>query len=127
MSYQRTTFRMKGGSWERSVAWARHLRQNATAGEASLWNLLRARRLAGAKFRRQHPIGPFIFDFYAPAFRRVVEVDGPGHVGHEIEDGQRQRRLEHEGVRFLRLRTDEIERELDACSRRIEEALAESW
>jgi very-short-patch-repair endonuclease len=58
---------------------ARALRRSVTAAEQALWNLLRNRRLDGAKFRRQKPLGPFIVDFYCEAAKLVIEADGAGH------------------------------------------------
>jgi len=46
--------------------------------EARLWQVLRERP-GGIKFRRQHPVGPYIVDFYCPAARLAVEVDGEAH------------------------------------------------
>ena len=126
MSYERTTFHMDDETWHHTVALARHLRQNESSGEVELWNLLRGRQIAGVKFRRQHPIGPYIVDFYAPAFRLAIEVDGPVHEGREGRDEARQRRLEQEGIRFLRLKTAEVA-EREGCIRKIQEALGSVW
>ena len=59
-----------------SVSRARGLRKALTLPELVLWDELRGSRLAGFRFRRQHPLGPFILDFYCPAARLAVEVDG---------------------------------------------------
>lgn len=61
---------------------ARRLRRDPTVGETRLWSWLRDRRLAGFKFRRQHPIGRYVVDFYCPQARLVVEIDGDGHSPH---------------------------------------------
>ena len=58
-----------------TVLKARALRRNMTLPEGMLWLELR-KRPGGFKFRRQHPIGNYIVDFYCPAVRLVVEVDG---------------------------------------------------
>jgi len=58
---------------------ARYLRKNATPAEQKLWRHLRNREIAGYKFRRQHPVGPYVLDFYCPAARLAIEVDGSGH------------------------------------------------
>jgi very-short-patch-repair endonuclease len=55
---------------------ARQLRQSMTLPEVLLWQQLRGRRLEGLKFRRQHPIGPWILDFFHAASRTAVEIDG---------------------------------------------------
>jgi very-short-patch-repair endonuclease len=59
---------------------ARALRRDSTDSERHLWRLLRARRFAGHKFRRQHPIGPFTADFACTAARLVIEADGGQHA-----------------------------------------------
>ncbi|MEJ0064477.1 MAG: endonuclease domain-containing protein [Caulobacteraceae bacterium] len=56
------------------------MRKNLTPPEARLWQALRGRALDGLKFRRQHPIGPFILDFYCVSARLAVEVDGSVHT-----------------------------------------------
>ena len=60
---------------------AKELRQSLTPAERILWERLRDRRLSSLKFRRQHPIGAFIVDFYCPAARLVIEIDGGIHLG----------------------------------------------
>ena len=55
---------------------ARQLRSNLTEAEIRLWSRLRRKQLDGFRFRRQQPIGPFIVDFFCPAAKLVVEVDG---------------------------------------------------
>ena len=58
---------------------ARQLRQEQTPAEAVLWQVLRTWDLPGYKFRRQHPIGRFIVDFYCPKALLIIEVDGDIH------------------------------------------------
>jgi very-short-patch-repair endonuclease len=58
---------------------ARTLRRQMTLPEVVLWRLLRGGKLRGLRFRRQHPIGPYILDFYCPAVRLAVEVEGMAH------------------------------------------------
>ena len=61
---------------ERLRVLRRALRNNATNAEAILWRYLKRRQLKGRKFRRQHSIGPYIVDFYCPAEKLAVELDG---------------------------------------------------
>src|SRR6476646_9384175 len=87
---------------------ARELRKNLTQTEARLWLKLQGRKMEGWKFRRQAPIGPYIADFYCPAARLVIELDGSSH-DHEDQaeyDERRQRWLEARGLRVLRLSAD---------------------
>lgn len=62
-----------------SLARRRQLRRNSTDTEACLWSHLRAHRFADFKFRRQHPVGPFILDFFCAARRLAIELDGGQH------------------------------------------------
>ena len=55
---------------------ARQLRRQLTPQESRFWYLLRDRRFARYKFRRQHPMGPYILDFACCAARLAVELDG---------------------------------------------------
>jgi ATP-dependent DNA helicase RecQ len=57
----------------------RELRANPSEAEKLLWSVLRAKSVAGIKFRRQHPIEPYIADFYCAKARLVIEVDGESH------------------------------------------------
>ncbi|MBU8539839.1 endonuclease domain-containing protein [Falsiroseomonas tokyonensis] len=59
---------------------ARRLRRDATDAELILWRLLRTRQVA-LKFRRQHPVPPYVADFACVALRLVVELDGGQHGG----------------------------------------------
>ena len=94
--------------------------------EAILWQALRNRRLGGHKFRRQHPVGPFILDFYCHEESLVVEVDGGVHAGRSAADAQRQRALESVGVRFVRVSADLVESDLPSALAAIEAAFTNS-
>lgn len=87
---------------------ARALRVHQTDSEGRLWSELRARRLGGWKWRRQAPIGLFIVDFYCPAARLVVELDGSQHLDQIDYDERRTRYLERGGLRVLRFTSDNI-------------------
>ena len=81
------------------VPFARTLRAGATDAERSLWRLLRSRQVAGSKFRRQRPFGPYILDFYCIEKRLAVEADGGQHFtpeGREA-DARRTEYLEQRG------------------------------
>ena len=79
---------------------ARHLRSTMTDAEASLWHHLRNRALMGCKFRRQHPMGPYIVDFACLEKKLVVELDGSQHS--EAEDASRTKNIEAMGYHVLR-------------------------
>ena len=58
---------------------ARRLRRDVTAQEKKLWRFLQAGQIGGVSFRRQHPVGDYVLDFYAPSLRLAVECDGGQH------------------------------------------------
>jgi very-short-patch-repair endonuclease len=87
---------------------ARELRANRTESEGRLWSELRGRRLGGWKWRRQAPIGPFIVDFYCPAAKLVVELDGSQHLDQADYDARRTRFLESGGLRVIRFGSENI-------------------
>jgi very-short-patch-repair endonuclease len=101
---------------------AKELRQQMTPAEKVLWDRLRSRRLGSFKFRRQHPIGPYIADFYCAAPRLVVEVDGSVHIGQAEADGQRNQQMAEYGYRVLRVSNQAIETDLESVIYRILEA-----
>jgi very-short-patch-repair endonuclease len=73
-----------------------------TPAEAILWRHLRDRRFDGFKFRRQQPVDQYVVDFFCPAARLVVELDGESHIGKEPHDASRQAYLESQGLLVLR-------------------------
>jgi len=104
---------------------ARMNRARETAGEAALWRALRSGAL-GVSFRRQVPLGGrCIADFFAPAAKLVVEVDGPYHSRRRGGDARRDRVLGRAGYRVLRLDDELVRERLDEAVARIRAALAE--
>jgi very-short-patch-repair endonuclease len=94
---------------------ARRLRRESTQTETLLWEQLRHRRLEGLKFRRQHPVGRFVLDFYCAEARLAVEIDGPIHSVpmRQAADLERQNLLEERGITFLRIPAYAVETRLD--------------
>lgn len=92
---------------------ARRLRAALTPPEARLWVALRGGRL-GLRFRRQHPVGPYILDFYCPAAKLAVEVDGLSHnePGRFAHDERRTAWLAAKGVRVIRVQASAVRDEL---------------
>ncbi len=90
-----------------TTEFARDLRRTSSDAEIRLWAHLRARRLAGYRFRRQHPIGPFIVDFACTEQRLVVEADGSPH-SENAADERRTQWLESQGWRVLRFWNNDI-------------------
>jgi very-short-patch-repair endonuclease len=95
---------------ERTFIRARALRRNMSLPEVILWQHLRGLNLAGLRFRRQHPIGPYILDFYCAAVGLAVEVDGQAHDSLERarHDAARAVWLTKHGIRQLRLPAGDI-------------------
>src|SRR5437016_359571 len=86
------------------IATARRLRRDQTEEERQLWRALKAGRFAGFKFRRQHPKGQYLLDFFCPMARLAVELDGFQHglPDHLQRDEERTRFLAGEGIEQLR-------------------------
>jgi very-short-patch-repair endonuclease len=91
---------------------AKSLRTLSTDAEARLWYHLRAKRLGDLKFRRQHPIPPYVADFYCEALRLVIELDGSQH--DEDSDHVRTQALERQGLVVLRFWDNQVLKEIDA-------------
>lgn len=94
------------------LALARQLRRNPTPAERHAWALLRNRRLLGLKFRRQHVLHGFVVDFYCPAAKLVIELEGYPHDGAERSDYDAARAawLRSAGYRVIRVRNREVSR-----------------
>ncbi len=92
---------------------ARELRRDMTPAEKVLWERLRDRRLDGLKFRRQHPLGPFVTDFYCAECRLVVELDGDIHDLQPERDAARTEQFEQYGYRVIRFRNEQVLNDLD--------------
>ena len=104
---------------------ARGMRKAQSRAESALWTLLRDRQAHGAKFRRQHPIHPYIADFACIDAKLIVEVDGKSHdVTDQITyDAERDTKLAAAGWRTLRIRDEEVLSDPSAVQARIIAAL----
>jgi very-short-patch-repair endonuclease len=92
----------------------RELRQNSAPAERHLWHFLRAKRLKGYKFRRQHLVHPFVVDFVCLEKKLVVELDGGQHVDQGCYDEKRTLFLQSKGYTVLRFWNDRIFKETEA-------------
>jgi very-short-patch-repair endonuclease len=81
---------------------AQELRKSSTDAESRLWLRLKNRNLGGFKFRRQHPIPPYIVDFVCLERKLIVELDGGQHAGQIDRDAERTAYLESRGFRVIR-------------------------
>ena len=112
-----------------SYARARAFRQHLTPPEARLWIRLKGDRLAGLGFRKQHPVGPYILDFYCAAAKLAVEVDGSVHgAAHQAaHDARRTAWLKGKGIRVIRVAAlmvrDELGGVLDFIRREAQDRL----
>lgn len=92
--------------------------------EVRLWNQLRNRQVGGLKFRRQHPVEPYVLDFYCPEARLAVEVDGSQHNEDDQvrRDVRRDAFLAAQGIRTLRIAAVDVFQEMDGVIAAILEA-----
>ena len=89
---------------------AREFRKNPTDPEKFLWSCVRSRKLHGFKFRRQHPVGRYIADFFCAEAALVVELDGVQHtiLDQAVYDRIRDEEMAHRGLTVLRIANAEL-------------------
>lgn len=94
---------------------ARALRKHLTDAEVLLWSRLRRRYQGGYRFRKQHPIGPYIADFACIAEKLVVEVDGDTHGDDDAiaYDARRDGFMRERGWRVFRITNEDVFKRLD--------------
>ncbi len=93
---------------------AREFRKEETGAESRVWWMLRARRFAGLKFRRQHVLGNYIADFVCIEARLVIEIDGATHGEDESKrDARRTEEIERAGYRVIRFNNDYVVNDRD--------------
>lgn len=100
---------------------AKKLRANTTPHERALWRALKELPIEGTHFRRQASIGPYVVDFFCPAKRLIIELDG-GHHNDDVirkRDSERQVWLEQEGYRVIRFWNSDVTTDLSAVLERI--------
>jgi very-short-patch-repair endonuclease len=97
---------------------ARAMRKTMSEPEVMLWSRLRGRGPDKPTFRRQHPFGSVILDFYCPAARLAIEVDGATHWDEaaQAKDAARDRWLASQGVRVSRIPASDIYRDLSQAA-----------
>nr|WP_305890902.1 endonuclease domain-containing protein [Methylomonas sp. WSC-7] len=104
---------------------ARTLRTNMTDAEQLIWYRLRRKQMHGVQFYRQKPLLSFIVDFYCPAAKLVIELDGGQHFEpeHQAKDASRDQALAALGLRVLRFDNRQVLLETEAVLAVIEEAV----
>jgi very-short-patch-repair endonuclease len=109
---------------------AKDLRSQTTYPERRLWKAFRNRRLAGLKFVRQEPIGPFIVDFICREKKLIVELDGESHRDRGDYDRRRETYLKEHGYTLLRIANDDVLEDIEGVLAAIVAAAgmdAERW
>ena len=105
------------------LVWAREMRHGMTDAEALLWTLLRNRRIADAKFRRQHPVGRYILDYYCVENKLGIELDGGQHGVAVDYDQRRDDWLRAQGILMLRFWNNQMLTETEAVMEAIYQAI----
>ena len=107
------------------LAFARDLRQKHSDAEHFMWALLRSRRFCGMKFRRQHPVTPYVLDFYCDAAKLAIELDGGQHNTDAARrhDSRRTEFLKTQGIAILRFWNHEVFQDTDDVLEAIHNAL----
>ena len=108
------------------TARARRLRRDATRAERKLWCVLQRAQLLGLSFRRQHPLGKYILDFYCPVIRLAIEIDGGQHNQRrqQARDKRRSLSLQEKGISILRFWNNEVLQNLEGVWEEIERTAA---
>ncbi len=102
---------------------ARKLRKSETKSESLLWNTLRAKQLCGLKFRRQHPVPPYVLDFACIEAKLAIEIDGGYHDLVGEYDLARERLLKSKGWTILRFSDEDVEEDVELVARAIAKTL----
>uniref|UniRef100_UPI0035CAA6D4 endonuclease domain-containing protein n=1 Tax=uncultured Sphingomonas sp. TaxID=158754 RepID=UPI0035CAA6D4 len=99
------------------VAVARKLRRDLSLPEALLWQRLRGKQ-AGLKFRRQHPVGPYVVDLYCPAVKMAIEIDGDAHdrADRPARDAERDAFIAENGLRIVPVSAQRVLTDPDAAA-----------
>jgi very-short-patch-repair endonuclease len=105
---------------------AKELRDKMTLSEKVLWQELDKNKLMGIKFRRQHPIGIYIVDFYAHKLKLIIELDGKYHQNkkQQILDDERTTFLEFNGLKVIRFKNEEILENLETVVQKVKDEIS---
>ncbi len=103
----------------------RVLRQQQTESEKVFWEAVRGNHFDGLKFRRQHPIGPFIADFYCHQYKLVIELDGSVHneIEQQAYDQNRDKWMQEYELTVLRFTNQEVMNNLNLVQQRIRQTI----
>ncbi|HQO36620.1 MAG TPA: endonuclease domain-containing protein [bacterium] len=92
---------------------AREYRKIMSPAERRFWQHVRNKQLHGIYVRRQHPIGPYITDFFVPDLKIVIELDGHSHDTRLEKDAARDDYMKNQGYRVIRLQNEDVMKNLD--------------
>lgn len=100
---------------------AKLLRENMTESETKLWKLLRKKDALGYRFRRQHPFGHYILDFYNHELKLCIEIDGGYHqsVDQKVRDKERDKFTDFNDVAVLRFTNNEVNNDIEKVLEKI--------
>ena len=103
------------GASGRTFASAKRLRGNMTEAENILWERLSKNQLNNCRFRRQHPVGNYIADFYCHKAKLIVEVDGGHHYKNEQAhyDAKRTEELNRLGIKVIRFSNGQVKNDIE--------------
>ena len=113
------------GTFARNFEYAQQNRSKPTPAEDALWNALKSKQLKGLKFRRQHPIGVFIVDFYCHTAQLAIEIDGAYHLeaNQQEYDHNRTMMLREAGIGEIRFSNEAVLNDLESVLEKILEVI----
>ena len=90
------------------------LRRSETPMERKLWKYLRGKQLYGYRFRQQHGYGPYVLDFYCPALKLCIEIDGEVHDDVRVKEKDEDRTvfLHDNNIHVIRFKNKEVEKDI---------------
>ena len=112
-------------AYNRPTARAREMRNAPTDAERLLWYQLSAKKVAGTRFNRQVPVGPFICDFIARNIKLIIEVDGGQHDWNAEADQRRTNFLEAQGYKVIRFWNNDVIERIEGVVQEIERVIAD--
>ena len=98
---------------------AKEIRVEQTLAETKIWKIIRNRQLGGYKFRRQHPIGRFIVDFFCEQAHLIIELDGDSHADQVEYDRDRTKWLQDRGYHVIRFTNRQVHQNLEGVAENV--------
>lgn len=101
------------------------LRKRMTSAESILWGKLKRKQLNGLHFRRQHPYGMFIVDFFCHKANLAIEIDGEIHKYRQQQDKEKEEYLKNTGISILRFTNEDVINNTEKVLEKIRQFVAE--